>query len=141
MARRFKIEDTIIRQYRRFGATGTQLVVRLLPPADAVDPVNHSLASLDDLFRHALHNLSASDMVGITIQNRENQNDKPIGICFRRKDQVAGMLYCLWSKRFHNQTLDLTFILLHLISFSCPRYGVYIKQHFKLLRVVACRRV
>ena len=29
-------------------------------------------------------------MVGITIQNRENQNDKPIGISFRRKDQLAG---------------------------------------------------
>jgi hypothetical protein len=28
-------------------------------------------------------------MVGITIQNRENQNDKPIGISFRRKDQLA----------------------------------------------------
>jgi len=27
-------------------------------------------------------------MVGITIQNRENQNDKPIGISFRRKDQL-----------------------------------------------------
>jgi len=29
-------------------------------------------------------------MVGITIQNRENQNDKHIGISFRRKDQAAG---------------------------------------------------
>ena len=29
-------------------------------------------------------------MVGLTIQNRVNQNDKPIGISFRRKDQFAG---------------------------------------------------
>jgi hypothetical protein len=28
-------------------------------------------------------------MVGITIQNRENQNDKPIGIRFGRKDHLA----------------------------------------------------
>jgi hypothetical protein len=28
-------------------------------------------------------------MVAITIQNRENQNDKPIRISFRRKDQLA----------------------------------------------------
>jgi hypothetical protein len=28
-------------------------------------------------------------MVGITIQNRENQNDKPIRVTFRRKDQLA----------------------------------------------------
>ena len=59
-----------------------KLVVRLLPPADATDPVSHFLESLNDLFRHALQNLSESDMVGITIQNRENQNDEPIGISF-----------------------------------------------------------
>jgi hypothetical protein len=28
-------------------------------------------------------------MVGITIQNGENQNDKSIGISFRRKDQLG----------------------------------------------------
>jgi len=29
-------------------------------------------------------------MVGITIQNQVKQNDKPIGISFRRNDQLAG---------------------------------------------------
>ena len=67
-------------------------MLRLLPPSDATDPVSHFLASLNDLFRHALQNLSESDMVGITIQNRETQNDKPIGISFRRKDQLAGAI-------------------------------------------------
>jgi hypothetical protein len=90
MDRRFEIEDTSTRQYRRFNATGTQLVVRLLPPSDATDPVSYFLASLNDLLCHALQNLNESYMVGITIQNRENQNDKPIGNSFRRKDQVAG---------------------------------------------------
>ena len=90
MACRFEVEDTITRQYRRFIATGTQLVVRLLPPSDATDPVSHFLASLNDLFLHPLQNLSESDMVGITIQNRVNQNDRPKGISFRRKDQMAG---------------------------------------------------
>ena len=28
-------------------------------------------------------------MVGTTIQNRENQNDKPRGVSYRRKDQLA----------------------------------------------------
>jgi len=92
MARRFEIEDTITRRYNRFNAIGTQLIVRLLPPSnnDARDPVSHFLASVKDLFEHALRNLSDSDMVGITIQNRVNQNDMPIGISFRRKDQLAG---------------------------------------------------
>ena len=80
MARRFEIEDTITQQYKRFSAMGTQLVVRLLHPSDDTDPVRHFVASLNDLFRHALQNLGESDMDVITTDNRENQNDKPIGI-------------------------------------------------------------
>jgi len=108
MARRFEIEDTITRRYSRFNAIGTQLVVRLLPASDARDPVSYFLDSVNDLFRHAIQNLSVSDMVGITIQNRVNQNNKPIGISFRRKDLLAG--YVIWSivETFSNQTLDLT---------------------------------
>jgi len=34
-------------------------------------------------------------MVGTTIQNRVNPNDKPIGISVRHKDQLAG--YVIWS--------------------------------------------
>ena len=34
-------------------------------------------------------------MVGITIQNCVNQNDKPIGMKLRRKDQVSGDV--IWS--------------------------------------------
>ena len=107
MARRFEIEDSITLQYRRYNATGTQLVVRLLPPSDATDPVSHFLASLNELFRHALQNLSESDMVGITIWNRENQNDKPIGISFRRMDQLAA---------------DVILSLLQKVSQSNPRF-------------------
>ena len=89
IARRLEIDDTITRQYRRFGDTGTQLVVRLRLPSDNSNPVSHCLASLNDLYRQVLQYLNESDMVGIKIQNRENQNDKPIGISFRRKYQLA----------------------------------------------------
>ena len=52
---------------------GTQLTVHLLPPSDEddTDPVSHFLASVNDLFEHALQNASNSDMVGITIQNKK----------------------------------------------------------------------
>ena len=90
MDRRFTIDDEITRQYRRFGAVGTQLTVRLLPPSDDDDTVNHFVACVNDLFEYALQNVSDSDMVGMTIQNRLNQNDKPIGTSFRRKDQLSG---------------------------------------------------
>jgi hypothetical protein len=95
MERRFKIEGVITRQYRRFNAVGFQLTVRMQPPPDGANPVSHFLACVNDLFEHALQGVSDSDMVGITIQNKVNQNDKAIGISFRRKDQLSGDV--IWS--------------------------------------------
>ena len=106
-ARRFKIDDMISRQNSRFNAIGMQLIVHLLPPSNARDPVSHFLDSVNDLFEHALLNLIDSDM-GITTHNPVNQNDKPIVLSFRRKDQLAGDE--IWSvfEKVSNQTLDLT---------------------------------
>jgi len=95
MARRFEIMDTNTRQYRRYNAVGRQLTLRLIPPSDNSDPVAHFLASVNHLFEHALRDVDDSGMVGMTIQNRVNQNDKPIGISFRRKDQLSGDV--IWS--------------------------------------------
>jgi len=95
MARRFEIVDVKTRQYRRFKAEGRQLTVRLNPPSDASDPVSHFLASVNDLFDHALSDVDDSDMVGIAIRNQVNENDNPIGISFRRKDQLSGDV--IWS--------------------------------------------
>ena len=83
MARRFVTDDTIRRQYRRYNAT------------DNSDPVGHFLASVNELFEYALQYVIDSDMVGINIENQVNQNDKPIGISFRRKDQLSGEV--IWS--------------------------------------------
>jgi len=95
MAHRFEIDDKIRRQYSRYNAVGTQLTVRLLPPADNSDPVGHFLASVKEHFEYAWKDVSDDDMVGITIHNQVNQNDKPIGIRFRRKDQLSGEV--IWS--------------------------------------------
>jgi len=59
-------------------------------------------------------------MVGITIQNRETQNDKPIGISFKRKDQVAGDVILSLIQKFSQSNsrfnaldnLIMTYILL-----------------------------
>lgn len=47
---------------------------------------------MNDLFENALQNLSDSDM-GMTIQNRVNQNDKSIGLSFRLKRPFSGRRY------------------------------------------------
>jgi hypothetical protein len=57
--------------------------------------MSHLLASVSDLFEHALQNCNDSDMVGITISNEENVQDKAIGISFRRRDQLTRDV--IWS--------------------------------------------
>ena len=78
MARRFEIDGTITREYRRYNAVGAQITARLLLPVDDSDPLGHFLANVNDLFEYALRDMSDSDLVGITIQNQVIQNDKPI---------------------------------------------------------------
>jgi len=95
MARRFDILDRNTRQYRRYNAVGRQITARLIPPSDNSDPVTHFIANVNDLLQHVLRDVGDSDMVGITIRNQVNQNDKAIGICFRRKDQLSADV--IWS--------------------------------------------
>ena len=59
------------------------------------DPVSHFVDSVNKLIDHVLEELSDADMVGITIHNEVNQNDKPIGFSFRRKDQLSSDV--IWS--------------------------------------------
>jgi len=58
MTRRFEIDDTIRRQYRRYNAVGMQLTVRLLPPANNSYAAGHFLASVNELFEYALQDVS-----------------------------------------------------------------------------------
>ena len=50
---------------------------------------------MNELFEYALQDVDDSDILGITIQKQVNQNDKPIGISFRQKDQLSGEV--IWS--------------------------------------------
>ena len=95
MARIFEIVDTNTRLYRRYNAVGRQFTVRLIPLSDSTNPVAYFLASVNDLIEHALHDIDDSDMVGMTIQNQGNKNDKPIGISFRCNDHLSAEE--LWS--------------------------------------------
>ena len=107
MVRRFVTVDIFTRYYKRYNAVGTQLSVRLLPPNNS-DPVGHFLARLNELFDYVLQDVSDEDMMGITIKNQVSQNDKPIGISFRRKDQLSGEV--IWSvfEKVSNPVVDLT---------------------------------
>ena len=96
MAQRFEILRKVRRQCRRFNTTGTQLTVPLnLPSSPDANPVDHFLASVNDLFEHPLQDAGDRDMVRIAIHNESNQNDKPIGISFRHRDNLS--IDAIWT--------------------------------------------
>jgi hypothetical protein len=93
---RFTIDGEITKQHRRFIAVGTQFAVRLLrPDRDDTNPMFHFFSQCDRYFCQCLTNCSNSDMVGVTIPNEVNVQDKAVGISFRRKDQVSEIV--VWS--------------------------------------------
>ena len=98
-ARKFEIVDEITRHYISFNTDGTQFTVCLLPPSGDSEPISHFLDSVTNLCEHASRNCNDSDMVGIAIRNELNMRDKPIGISFRRKDQLsADVVLSVWEK-------------------------------------------
>ena len=64
-------------------------------PSVSTNPVAQFLVSVNDLIEHAIHDIDDSDIVGMTVQNQVYQNGKPIGISFRRKDQLPSEV--IWS--------------------------------------------
>ena len=50
---------------------------------------------MNELFDYAVRDVNDADMVGITIRNKVNLLDKPIGISFRRKDRLSDEV--IWS--------------------------------------------
>jgi hypothetical protein len=50
---------------------------------------------MNDLFEHALRGVADSDMLGIAIRNDVNQNDRTVGLSFRRRDQISADV--IWS--------------------------------------------
>ena len=88
------------RKSLRFNAVGRQLTERLIPTSDNTNPVAHLLASGNDQIENALHDIDDSDMVGMTIQILVNQNDKPIRINFRRKDQLSAEVLWIEIEKF-----------------------------------------
>jgi len=103
--------------------------------------VGNFIASVNALFEYVFQDVIDSGMVGITIQNQVNQNDKPIGISFRRKDQLSGeVVWSVFEKvsqsnaRFN--TLDTLVVTVHSVTMPAA-FGRGIKTKGRPLSVMA----
>jgi hypothetical protein len=143
MAHRFEIVREIRRDYRRFGTVGRQVTVRLKLPTDLDhNPIDHFLASVNDLFEHVLHDVQDSDMVGVAIRNEINQSDKPIGFSFRRREQISGdVIWNVLEKVSHSNSrfnaLDTLTIEVHAVKMPLGLGGDGIKTEGSPLTVMA----
>jgi len=90
MSRCFTVLDDITRHCRRFNAMGRELTVRMTAPSQATAAARYSernfANSVDDLFEYSLRDLDPSDMMGISIHNAGNQQERPVGMSFRKRD-------------------------------------------------------
>jgi G:T-mismatch repair DNA endonuclease (very short patch repair protein) len=77
------------KHYARFQTHGRHIVLRIHPCPDDEDPFTYFKDSMEEILEISLLNVEASDMVGIQILNTVNSVDKPIGLSFRRKDQIS----------------------------------------------------
>jgi hypothetical protein len=78
---------------------------------------------VDALFEYSLHDLHPSDMVGISIHNADNQQDRPVGLSFRRRDQISrDVLWSVFDKVTQSNTRyqALDTLTIHMHSVEMP---------------------
>jgi len=75
---------------------------------------------MNDLFEHALQGVRDGDMVGVAIRNDTNQNDRAVGISFRRRDHLStDMIWSVFKVAKSNarfNALDSLVIVVHSIG-------------------------
>ena len=103
--------------------------------------MTHFQASVTFLFEYALPNCRVSDMVGLTIRNEVNMQDKAIGISFRRKDQLSEE--AIWSvldkvaqTNARYNALDKLAVVVHSVKISVG-FGKGVKSKGRPLSVMA----
>jgi hypothetical protein len=110
MSQSFEIISQERGEYRDFNNVGTQLTMSLNPTTDpaTANSLDHFAASMSDVFEHALQGAVDGDMVGVAIRNDVNQNDRTVGISFRRRNQLSADV--IWSvfERVDSRTPVLT---------------------------------
>jgi hypothetical protein len=106
--------------------------------------VDHFLVSVNDMFEHVLQDVGNSDMMGIAIHNEISQNDRPIGITFRRRDQLSGdMIWSMFEKVHQSNArfnyLDASTVVVHLVRMPI-RFGRSKSKSRRLLGITHLKK-
>ena len=131
MSRHFTAQNEITHHYRRFNTERRELTVKLTAPLPASSTARHLANGVEERSEYTLRNLETSNMVGISIHKADNQQDRPIGLSFRRRDQISR--YVLWSvfekltqSNARYQALDTLTLHVHSVRISYRDLMIYI---------------
>jgi hypothetical protein len=84
----FQILDETSKSFPKFNATGRSLLIKFNSPSGEQDPTTYLRECINGLTNYLVDEVPNRDLVGLTIRNTENAEDKVTGISLRRRDQL-----------------------------------------------------
>lgn len=96
---KFTIINSRRRFFKRFNTRGTTYLVKINTDRVENNPIEYLQQAIEDVLDELLKDTDPGDMVGLTIRNTDNLQDKPVGISMRRSDQIsADVVWSVMSK-------------------------------------------
>jgi hypothetical protein len=83
-----QILDEVSKSFTKFNATGWSLLIRFNSPTEQQDPTVYLRECITGLTNYLVDEVPNRDLVGLTIPNTDNFEDKMIGLSLRRRDQL-----------------------------------------------------
>jgi hypothetical protein len=80
--------DETSKNFPKFNTTGQSLLIKFNNPGDEQEPITYLKECITALTEYLVREVSDRDLVGLSIRNTENLQDKAIGISLRRLDQL-----------------------------------------------------
>jgi hypothetical protein len=84
----FQILDETSKSFPKFNTTGRSLLIKFNSPSEEQDPTTYLRECINGLTNYLVDEVPNRDLVGLTIRNTENVEDKVTGISLRRRDQL-----------------------------------------------------
>jgi hypothetical protein len=84
----FDIIDKTSKTFPKFNTTGRSLLIKFKSPTNEQDPASYFSECIGSLTNYLVGEIPGSDLVGLSIRDTENLQDKPVGLGIRRRDHL-----------------------------------------------------
>jgi hypothetical protein len=84
----FRILDETSKNFPKFNTTGQSLLIKFNSPSEEQEPITYLKECITALTEYLVREVPDRDLVGLSIRNTENLQDKATCISLRRRDQL-----------------------------------------------------